>query len=110
MLRDEGGIDETVQRSVQHAEHVSLLPPSPVVLHHLVRRQHVGADLVAEGVVSQAGRVRVALGLSLFLLSLEDLPGPDVRARADANADGAGRYSSRVRSVVNDTLEGRLAC
>lgn len=74
MLRDESGVDKTVQITVQHAKHVSLLLAGPMVLHHLIRRQHVGADLVAESVVPQAGSILVALGLPFFLFPLEDLP------------------------------------
>lgn len=76
VLRDESGIDESVQLSAQHGEHVPLLLSCPVVLDHLVGRQHVGADLVAERVVPQAGRVLVALGLPLLLFSLENLTLP----------------------------------
>lgn len=111
MLRDEGGIDEGVQLPVQHAKHVPLLLPRPVVLDHLVGRQHVGPDLVAEGVVPQGGGVLVALRLPLFLLPLEDLtiimtiPMPmPIDARADMDCAGTKSWGFDRSSTNPDVI------
>src|SRR4051794_8577708 len=64
----DAGVDEAVQVAVEDRARVADLVLGAEVLHHLVRREHVGADLVAPARRDVAGEL---LLLRVLLLLLE---------------------------------------
>ena len=73
-------LDEGVEIAVEHGLHVPRLVAGPLVLHELVRRERVRADLIAEGDVLLVARQPLQLAALLLALTLrqpgrEDLHG-----------------------------------
>src|ERR1035437_7697532 len=64
------GFDERVEIAVEHAADVADLLLRPMILHHLVRVQHVAADLAAEGDALLLAADLIELGLVVLHLQI----------------------------------------
>ena len=76
-LGEEVGVDEPVERAVEHGLCVAGLVVGVVVLYELVRVEHVGADLTAEADVLRHAPLLRELRLPLLLLQLGEARAED---------------------------------